>query len=532
MLSGIYVLSKRGWLIVAAAGGLVTLGAVLAAARIPFSSQTLRDRVVEGLAEHLDADVELGGLTMRLLPRLRAQGSSLTVYHRGRRDLPPMITVTAFTIDAGLLNLWRMHVSQVTLDGLQISIPPGDTRRELRAERAERVATTAPDPNAATSPGDGPSLARQVVIDEVLADDATLTILRRDPAKPPRVWALHELRMTSVGATQAMPFTSRITNAVPPGQVDTEGSFGPYNRDDPGQSPILGAFTFTNADLGVFKGIAGTLSAKGTYGGTLDTLETRGETITPNFSLTMVGHEVPLTATYHAFVDATNGETRLERVEANVLGTSFVARGGVFEVEGVKGREVRVDVDMKGGRIEDMMRLAVKTPQPPMTGALTLEAKLLIPPGPVDVVEKMRLDGVFNIAGGRFTNAAVQRQVTNLSRKASGRKDEEPHPRVTSDFSAKFKMAEGRLSLNDLTFDIPGAIVALDGSYALRQGTLAFAGNLYMDAKVSQMVSGFKSLLLRAVDPIFRKKGRTVIPIKVSGTRDDPKFGLDAKRVF
>ena len=446
-----------------------------------------------------------------------------------------MIVVKAFTVDAGLLNLWRMHVSRVTLEGLQISLPPGDTRRELRAERAERDATKAPDArdaNDETPPGDAPWLERQVVIDELLADDATLTILRRDPAKPSRVWALHTLRMTSVGATQAMPFTASITNAIPPGRVDTEGAFGPYNRDDPGQSPILGAFTFNNADLGVFKGIAGTLSSKGTYGGTLDTLEAHGETTTPNFSLTMVGHEVPLTATYHAVVDATNGETRLERVEAKVLETSFVATGGVFEVEGVKGREVRVDVDMKGGRIEDMMRLAVKTPQPPMTGTLTLEAKLLIPPGPVDVVEKMRLDGVFNIEGGRFTDVAVQRQVTNLSRKASGRADEEPHPRVTSDFSAKFTMAEGRLRLNDLTFDIPGAIVALDGRYALRQGTLAFAGNLYMDAKVSQMASGFKSLLLKAVDPIFRKQGRTVIPIKVSGTRDDPKFGLDAKRVF
>ncbi len=529
------MLSKRGWIIVSAVGGLLTLGILLAAARIPFSSQTLRDRVVEGLAENLDADVELGGLTMRLLPRLRAQGSSLAVYHKGRRDLPPMIAVKAFTVDAGLLNLWRMHVSRVTLEGLQISIPPGDTRRELRAERAARDTTNAPDArdaNEETPQGDGPSLERQVVIDELLADEATVTILRRDPTKPPRVWALHTLRMTTVGATQAMPFTSKITNAVPPGQVDTEGSFGPFDREEPGRTPILGAFTFNNADLGVFKGIAGTLSAKGTYGGTLDTLEVRGETTTPNFSITMVGHEVPLTATYHAVVDGTNGETRLERVEATILNTSFVATGGVFEVEGVKGREVRVDVDMKGGRIEDMMRLAVKTPQPPMTGALTLEAKLLIPPGPVDVVEKMRLDGVFNIEGGRFTNAAVQRQVTNLSRKASGRKDEEPHPRVTSDFSAKFTMAEGRLSLDDLTFDIPGAIVALDGRYALREGTLAFAGNLYMDAKVSQMVSGFKSLLLKAVDPIFRKEGRTVIPIKVSGTRDDPKFGLDAGRVF
>jgi hypothetical protein len=338
--------------------------------------------------------------------------------------------------------------------------------------------------------------------------------------------------MTSVGATQAMPFSSRITNAVPPGQVDTEGSFGPFNRDEPGQTPLMGAFTFTDADLGVFKGIAGILSAKGTYGGTLEVLQTHGETNTPDFRLTYAEHPVPLKTTYRAIVDATNGDTTLERVEATLLNTFFVAKGGVFEVEGVKGREVRVDVEMKDGRIEDMMVLAVKTPKPPMTGALTLQAKLLIPPGPVDVVDKMRLEGVFNIDGGRFTDEGVQRQITELSRKASGRKAQEPQPRVTSDFSAKFKMADGRLALNDLTFDIPGAIVALDGGYAVKQETLAFAGDVYLDANVSQMVTGFKSMLLKMVDPLFRKKGRTTIPIKVTGTRNNPKFGLDAARVF
>jgi hypothetical protein len=34
------------------------------------------------------------------------------------------------------------------------------------------------------------------------------------------------------------------------------------------------------------------------------------------------------------------------------------------------------------------------------------------------------------------------------------------------------------------------------------------------------------------VDPLFRKDGRTVIPIKIGGSRNDPSFGLDAKRVF
>jgi hypothetical protein len=82
-------------------------------------------------------------------------------------------------------------------------------------------------------------------------------------------------------------------------------------------------------------------------------------------------------------------------------------------------------------------------------------------------------------------------------------------------------------------FAVPGAQVHLDGSYALRREVLAFKGNLLLDAKVSQTVSGWKSLLLKIADPLFsREGGGSSIPIKIEGTRDDPKFGLDMGRVF
>ena len=79
---------------------------------------------------------------------------------------------------------------------------------------------------------------------------------------------------------------------------------------------------------------------------------------------------------------------------------------------------------------------------------------------------------------------------------------------------------------------MPGAVVSLNGAYSLRRETLAFTGDLFMDAKISQTVTGFKSLLLKVADPLFRRNGKTRIPLKISGTRDDPQFGLDAKRVF
>ncbi len=214
----------------------------------------------------------------------------------------------------------------------------------------------------------------------------------------------------------------------------------------------------------------------------------QGETDTPDFMVNISGHKVPLRTKYHAIVDGTNGDTTLERIDASFLNTAFVARGGVYDVKGVKGRRVALDITMDKARLEDVMMLAVKTPQPPMTGALRLGTKFELPPGDQDVVDKLRLDGDFAIGGGRFTDADVQRKINEMSVRALGKTgDGETAPKVASDFSGRFALGNGILTLERLTFNIPGAVVELKGQYALRRETLAFVGNLFMDAKVSEV---------------------------------------------
>jgi hypothetical protein len=89
------------------------------------------------------------------------------------------------------------------------------------------------------------------------------------------------------------------------------------------------------------------------------------------------------------------------------------------------------------------------------------------------------------------------------------------------------------IDFTNLTFAVPGAIVHLDGSYGLRNEELGFAGTLRTQAKVSQMTTGVKSFFLKLADPLFKKKAAgAVVPIKISGTRKEPKFGLDLGRVF
>ncbi len=86
----------------------------------------------------------------------------------------------------------------------------------------------------------------------------------------------------------------------------------------------------------------------------------------------------------------------------------------------------------------------------------------------------------------------------------------------------------GVIRFSRLSFRIPGALLELDGSFELESERLDFRGKLHMDAKISQTTTGVKSLLLKAIDPFFRdKKGGSVIPIRISGTRGQPKYGLN-----
>jgi hypothetical protein len=540
-------LSRRWAWWLAGAGAALMIVLVILASIVPLRSQTLKARIVATLADRLNSDVTLDELSVKAFPRLHVEGRGLSIRQRNRTDdVPPLIAIKAFEVDADLAGVARKHVSHVELTGLEISIPPKpdgeppdastpDRTREHRLHPSTgAVATIGDDPTATKPRVDPASLEGGVVIDQLDTRDARLVIIPRKAGKQPRVWAIHTLRMRDVGVSQAMPYDATLTNGVPPGEIVTNGRFGPWNRGDPGSTPLEGTFTFDKADLGVFNGIGGTLSSRGSFDGALAYIEVHGETDTPDFVVNVGGHPFPLHTNYHAIVDGTTGDTRLERIDATFLRSTLVAKGAVLDgPPGQKGRTVSLDITMPQARIEDVMLMAVHTPTPPMSGALRLTTKFLLPPGETDVVERLRLNGRFTITRAKFTNYDVQGKIVELSYRGRGKADERRTEPVASDFEGRFAFADGRLELPDVTFGVPGAQVKLAGVYAVKRESLAFKGHLFLDAKVSQTVTGIKSLLLKVVDPLFRRKGGgSAIPIKIEGTRQDPKFGLDMGRVF
>ena len=84
-----------------------------------------------------------------------------------------------------------------------------------------------------------------------------------------------------------------------------------------------------------------------------------------------------------------------------------------------------------------------------------------------------------------------------------------------------------------MTFAVPGSVVQLAGYYNLHTQEMNFTGDLLTDATLADMTSGFKSLLARLAQPFFRRKGGgSKLPIRISGTREKPEFGLDLRRVL
>jgi hypothetical protein len=104
---------------------------------------------------------------------------------------------------------------------------------------------------------------------------------------------------------------------------------------------------------------------------------------------------------------------------------------------------------------------------------------------------------------------------------------------VLADFGGTFALQNGRLDLPRFQFSVEGARVALGGNYGLPTQRLDFEGALLLDAPLSRTTTGFKSLLLKVVDPLFRKNGvGTMLPIVVSGTVNQPSFGVDKGRLI
>jgi AsmA-like C-terminal region len=476
----------------------------------------LRDLIVQSLEQRFHGRVELGALYVSLGPTIQVAGEDLKIF--GPEDanptepgIQPLIETKGFRSSVRIFDLLHspIHVHRVYLLGLHVNIPPTGHRPTIKGLSVKKV---------------------RLQIDELACDDARLTINTLKPGKAPIEFAINQLRMSDIGPQRPSQFEATIVNPKPVGRIDSSGLFGPWELEDVRRTPVQGQYWFSNADLSTISGLAGTLSSNGEYQGTLGNISVEGATSTADFRLTMNDRSVPLATKFQAIVDGTTGDVTLQNVDARMLNSKFTAKGSIVRVKDPPGHRIELKVWSSSSRIDDLLKMSVRSDPPVMVGAAGFNARVKISPGTAAVIDRLQIEGKFEVSDAHFTNDKIQSRVDSLSLRSQGKPKEvkEPHESIASKMEGAFTLASRVLIFRELHFEVPGTQVAMTGKYSLDGNLFDFHGRATIEAKPSQTVTGWKSALLKPLDPFLDKHGQgTRIPISVTGTKSEPHIGLD-----
>ena len=485
----------------------------------------VRARIVRTLEDRLHEPVQLDQLHVSINAGwVQIGGAGLRVTSSAGK---PLLSAQSFEFSTGLREILsrKSALVKVHVQGLHIDIPAGPERAQLQHQT-------------------GSINPRQGIfsIVEVVATDATLSVDRLDPAKPPLVFQIGKLRFSQSMPGRPFVYEANLINPKPVGEIHSTGRFGPWNASVPRNTPIDGTYTFAHADLSTIPGIRGHLDGQGSITGTLGEITSDGTTKIPDFGIDPGVTDVALTARYHAVVDGTSGDVLLMPVNAHFLHTEIVASGHVARVPGAPGethhgKDILLDTTLHG-RVEDILTLISKGKAPFLRATLTQRGRMHIPPGRQRVILRIQTSGAAALSGILWSDPETQQKVDSLSMRAQGHADaladeqevdpQHRAPLVTSNIDTRFNLDHGVLRLDGLAYAMPGATVLMDGAFDIPGDSLDFHGHVRTQASPSEMLSGWKSLLLKPFDPLFKRNGAGLqLPIALTGSPAKPRIGLD-----
>ncbi len=488
---------KRGWILVSGATVAVLIVAfcVYLGLHWPFT----KSAVAKSLEDASSSKVQFGGFRRTYFPHPGCIAEHLVIYQGSRTDLPPLVTIEKLVVQSSILGMLTKHVAIVQADGMRISIP--------------------------RQSGHNFKSSSDVTIEKLIANDAVLKFESHGKGRPLQ-FKIHQGELGNVGGFGGIHFRVHLTNPKPPGEIEADGTFGPWITGQAGHTRVSGQYTFQHADLGTFEGIAGILSSKGKFAGTLENIGVEGTTETSDFTVRSSRHKTELKNRFKAVVNGTNGNVSLSMVDGQFRRTTIFGNGEVAQ-QGEKQRRAGIfDLCTKDGRIQDLFLLFIKDEHSPIIGTTNFCAHITVPSGKQRFLKKVVLIGNFGIDVGNFTKPETQQNVNKLSAESVGG-DDEKAATVLSSLRGRVEIKEGTARFSNLSFGIPGALAQMHGDYNLVSHQIDLHGTLKMDSEPSHMTHGPKALLMKFVDPFFKKKHGSEVPVKITGTYEKPSFGLD-----
>jgi hypothetical protein len=510
---------KTVWIAVASLAALLAIGGSVLALHWPFT----RAAIIQSLEQDSQSRVAIGSFQQTYFPHPGCILQNL-VFERDAHS--PRLAIRQVVIVGSYPGLLARYIPRVVADGAVLTVPAG-ALKELFASRSEQHPTN-------TSVG------------EIDADDAQILVATED-GEHPLAFNFRQLKLRSVSKDSAVRFIAALQTPEPVGDLQIQGKIGPFQRDQAGGTPLSGTYTFKNAKLEQFTGVGGVLSSEGKFDGRLQSLDVTGTTDTPDFQLDVGVHPVHLKNKFHAVVNATNGDLRLDPVESSFGKTTVISRGTIQGPSGnKKEKTIVLDMECPSGEVQDLLRMFVHDNQPPMTGAITFRSHVLVPPEPDHFLRKLKLDGSFRINRAQYTNPETQQQVNIASADARGEADkiEDDQDRdkrngthadvkrdlqpVVSNYKGKVAVENGTANFSELSFDMPGASAMLRGTYNLLNKRIDMQGTAHIESKLPSATTGVKSFLLKVITPFKPKNGEkgSTVGVRVTGTYGHPSYAV------
>lgn len=483
--------------IVGFALAVATLGVVFGV-RFANEHWPYRYRIVKPLLEDvLGSQIVITHYHRTYFPHPGFVAEGITLRRKSAPDLPPLGSVEQLAVQGTWIDLLllRERVKLVDMQGLHMVIPaPGS------------AANKKDFPPGSASDFAGPD----TLIEQLKVHDGLLDIMRSNGKR--FSFPVKELDLRGFRKGMAAEYMVVMDNALPSGRITSTGKFGPLNAGNLGQTPASGNYTFTAVRLSDIGELRGTLNSSGAFGGTLAGLEATGAAQTRDFAVSD-GKPTPLSGNIRCTVNALTGEVVIHDVEVRSGRTIAKASGAIVGTPKITNLDFTAQ-----GRAEDALRPFVHS-QVPIAGPASLHGHAWVGPSQEGLafLQRLRVDGAFDVPAEIATDPATEKRATEISQHAQTH-DDDPNADALLSLQGPAQIRNGIASSKHLTFRVAGAQATLVGTFNFHNQVVDLTGNLATEAGLSHAVTGFKSVLLKPLDPFFKKgNAGAVIPIRVSG---------------
>ena len=476
---------------------VLTAGGVLAAIHWPYR----RAKIPQLLQGVLDSKVEITGYYRTYIPHPGFVATGIHLWRVTPSGDEPLGSVETFAVEGRWEDMLRLEnrVRLIDISGMHLTIGQGAPRPHQQPSSSKP--SDAPPSRRSSTGFTGPSTH----VDLLRVHESILDVRRANGGR--YSFPIRSLQIAGLQKGHAMEYRVDLEIPVPHGHATADGKLGPFNAKELGMTPVSGEFTFSQVELEGIGNLRGSMIATGNFKGRLGAIEAAATAHSSDFAIG-AGQPTQVHGSVQCTVNGLNGDVVLSHAELSSGQTTVTGFGSVTGVR----KTTAVEFAIAHGRAEDVLRPFLHS-QAPVLGPVALHGLAQVDPPGAPFLQRLRVIGAFDVPAETVTNPGMKRTLSSFSRRMENNRPDRNSNQPLDTSQDALSSLQGPVTIRDgiaasprLVFLLPGARAILHGTYSFRGDHVDLAGTLKMDAGISHIATGWKSVALKVLSPFFSRK--------------------------